>query len=211
MLGTFPTPPNTQPPYDRDSGPAEIQIDGTGHSADVLRLPAILRIERTAFSSTFTDHLSTGIVMSTKRIGHTDIVRRLCTRRTCHGLNTWMVCAVFMVSCMVGSQGRRSGCTDQGDIPCDGSTYSKGACITSSLLASGSNITTMLTDCSSTQNKNASWSPKRLIYTAKSCGLISMRFPHHARNGTCEQQRRLTDDGDDDDDPTHFEPIPSQD
>lgn len=62
----------------------------------------------------------------------------------------------------------------------------------------------MLVDCSSIRNKNASWSRKRLIYTAKSWSLISTRFPRHARNGTSQQQQReLTDsddvDGDNDD------------
>ncbi|KAH0826910.1 HIT-like domain-containing protein [Lanmaoa asiatica] len=76
VLGTFPAPPNTSTQSsDRDPGRAgTVQTNSSGlESTDVARLPAILRIERTAFSSTFTDHLSTGIVTSTKRIGHTDI------------------------------------------------------------------------------------------------------------------------------------------
>ncbi|KAF8552583.1 scavenger mRNA decapping enzyme [Imleria badia] len=50
-----------------------LPTNSSSDSADIVRRPAILRIERTAFSSTFTDHLSTGIVTSTKRIGDTDI------------------------------------------------------------------------------------------------------------------------------------------
>ena len=85
VLGTFPAPPNTQSPYDRHPSRTGIQTDGSD-SADIVRLPAILRIERTAFASTFTDYLSTGIVMSTKRIGHTDIVRTVYSLRS-HKLN----------------------------------------------------------------------------------------------------------------------------
>lgn len=81
MLGTFPAPPNTQS-YDRDPDRhgAGIQTDGS-ESGGVRRLPAILRIERTAFPSTFPDRLSTGIVTHTKLIEHTDIVRQSPTRR----------------------------------------------------------------------------------------------------------------------------------
>ncbi|KAG8217963.1 HIT-like domain-containing protein [Butyriboletus roseoflavus] len=74
VLGTFPAPLSTAQPSDRNSVDRfGTQTDSCGESTDGIRLPAILRIERTAFSSTFTDHLSTGIVTSTKRIGDTDI------------------------------------------------------------------------------------------------------------------------------------------
>ena len=59
VLGTFPAPQSAR-----------------GDVDDVTRLPGILRIERTAFSATFTDHLSGGVITDTKGIGHTDIVRR---------------------------------------------------------------------------------------------------------------------------------------
>lgn len=79
VLGTLPAPPSAR--YDSDS--VEAAVNAT---TDVARLPAILRIERTAFSATFTDHLSHGlgeIVASTKRMEHTDIVRRSPGSRAC--------------------------------------------------------------------------------------------------------------------------------
>lgn len=77
VLGTFPAPPSTQS-SDRDpasGAQAGAQTNSSDESTDVVRLPAILRVERTAFPSTFSDHLSTGVVTSMKRIGDTDIVR----------------------------------------------------------------------------------------------------------------------------------------
>lgn len=138
MLGTFPAPPSTAQPSNRDSaGPSFTQIDSFSEPTDVIRLPAILRIERTAFSPTFTDHLSTGIVTSTKCIGDTDIVR---TRHAHTKLSIGMFCAVFVAAWVVGSQGRHTRRKDHGDIPCDRSAYSKGTCVTFFLHA-------MLIDC----------------------------------------------------------------
>lgn len=65
VLGTFPAP-------SQDSDTDNVKPVATGTQP---RLPAILRIERTAFSATFTEHLAGGVITYTRPIGHTDIVR----------------------------------------------------------------------------------------------------------------------------------------
>ncbi|KAF9225626.1 HIT-like protein [Gyrodon lividus] len=68
VLGTLPVPSSQSSetaPGNKASPPCE--------SDAATRLPAILRIERTAFPPSFTDGLSSGIVASTKPIGYTDI------------------------------------------------------------------------------------------------------------------------------------------
>ncbi|KAF8437910.1 scavenger mRNA decapping enzyme [Boletus edulis BED1] len=70
VLGTFPVSQST---FNDNNSDANSTGPSAGTQTSVTRLPAILRIERTAFSPTFADRLSTGIVASTKRIGHTDI------------------------------------------------------------------------------------------------------------------------------------------
>ncbi|KAG9309999.1 scavenger mRNA decapping enzyme [Chiua virens] len=72
VLGTLPAPPNARQDVDGVETVASVSESDSGSP---LRLPAILRIERTAFNSVaFTDHLSKGRVFtSTKLIGNTDI------------------------------------------------------------------------------------------------------------------------------------------
>ncbi|KIK75446.1 hypothetical protein PAXRUDRAFT_835657 [Paxillus rubicundulus Ve08.2h10] len=69
VLGTLPVPSSLQSSETSSSKEAS----GPSESVAVARLPAILRIERTAFPPSFTDGLSSGVVASTRLIEHTDI------------------------------------------------------------------------------------------------------------------------------------------
>ncbi|KAF9232572.1 HIT-like domain-containing protein [Melanogaster broomeanus] len=72
VLGTFPAPSSLQ---SSESPPArDVLATAESESVADARLPAILRIERTAFPPSFTDGLSSGVVASTRLIGNTDII-----------------------------------------------------------------------------------------------------------------------------------------